>query len=167
MEQALKESERRLSQVFYLLPDLVTISSLDEGRFVDMNHQWEAMMGFTRDEAVGRPTADLDIWVHAEQRLRLIEDVKRDGMVRSREIAVRRKDGREMDCETSASIFDWQGQRLLLLVTRDVTAQKELERARAAAEASLRESEEKFSKAFHSSPDYMTISRLSDGIILD
>jgi PAS domain S-box-containing protein len=167
MEQALKESEGRVSQVFYLLPDLVTISSLDEGRFVDMNHQWEAMMGFTRDEAIGRLTGELGIWVHAEQRQRFIEDIKRDGMVRSREITARRKDGREMICETSGSIFDWQGQRLLLMVTRDVTAQKALERARAAAEASLRESEEKFSKAFHSSPDYMTISRLSDGTILD
>lgn len=167
MEQALKESERRVSQVFYLLPDLVTISSLDEGRFVDMNHQWEAMMGFTRDEAIGKATAELGIWVHAEQRQRFIEDVKRDGMVRSREITARHKDGREMICETSGSIFDWQDQRLLLMVTRDVTAQKVLERARAAAEAGLRESEEKFSKAFHSSPDYMTISRLSDGTLLD
>jgi len=167
MEQALRESEGRVSQVFYLLPDLVTISSLEEGRFVDMNHQFEAMMGFTREEAIGKATADLGIWVHAEQRQQFIEDVKRDGMVRSREIAVRRKDGREMICETSGSIFDWQGQSLLLMVTRDVTAQKVLERARVAAEAGLRESEEKFSKAFYSSPDYMTISRLSDGVILD
>lgn len=167
MELALKESEERVSKVFYLLPDLVTISSLDEGRFVDMNYQWEAMMGFTREEAIGRPTADLGIWVHPEQRQRLIDDVRRDGLVRSREIAVRHKDGREMMCETSGSVFDWQGQRLLLMVTRDVTAQKTLERARAAAEAGLRESEEKFSKFFALGPEPMAVVRHDDAVYVD
>jgi PAS domain S-box-containing protein len=127
MQEALRASEERLSRVFYLMPDLVTISSLDEGRFVDMNHQWEDMMGFTREEALGRPTAELGIWVHAEQRLRLVEDVMREGMVRSREINIRRKDGTVLTCETSGSTFDWHGQRLLLLVTRDVTAQRAVE----------------------------------------
>lgn len=167
MEKALQESEERVSRVFYLLPDLVTISSLDEGRFVDMNHQWETMMGYSREEAVGRPTAELGIWVHPEQRQRLVEDVMRDGMVRSREIAIRRKGGREMICEASGSIFDWQGQRLLLLVTRDVTAQKALERARAAAEAGLRESEEKFQKFFALGPEPMAVVRYEDAVYID
>lgn len=167
MEKALQASEERVSRVFYLLPDLVTISSLDEGRFVDMNHQWETMMGYTREEAVGRPTAEFGIWVHPEQRQRLVEDVMRDGMVRSREIAIRSKDGREMICESSGSIFDWQGQRLLLLVTRDVTAQKALERARAAAEAGLRESEEKFQKFFALGPEPVAVVRYEDAVYID
>ncbi len=167
MEKALQESEERLSRVFYVLPDLVTISSLEEGRFVDMNHQWETMMGFTREEAIGRPTADFGIWVDPEQRQRLVEDVRRDGMVRSREIAIRRKDGQEMLCETSGSTFDWHGQRLLLLVTRDVTAQKRLERSRAEAEAGLRAREEMFSAIFHRSPVALGVTTIPDGIYLD
>jgi len=167
MQEALRASEERLSRVFYLLPDLVTISSLDEGRFVDMNHQWEGMMGFTREEALGRPTAELGIWVNAEQRLRLVEDVMREGMVRSREINVRRKDGTELVCETWGSTFDWQGQRLLLLVTRDVTAHRAVERARAAAESALRESEEKFSRFFALGPEPMAVVRYEDAVYLD
>lgn len=167
MEKALQESEERVSRVFYLLPDLVTISSLEDGRFVDMNHQWETMMGYTREEALGKPTAELGVWVHPEQRERLVEDVLRDGMVRSREIVIRRKDGREMVCEASGSTFDWQGQRLLLLVTRDVTAQRALERARAAAEAGLRESEEKFQKFFALGPEPMAVVRYDDAVYID
>ena len=167
MEQALKESEERVSQVFYLLPDLVTISSMDEGRFVDMNHQWETMMGYTHEEAVGRPTDELGIWAYPEQRRQLVEDVVRDGMVRSREITLRRKDGSEIICEASGSIFDWHGQRLLLLVTRDVTSQKLLEKARAAAEDSLRENEEKFSKFFALGPEPMAVVRYEDAVYID
>ena len=42
---------------------------------------------------------------------------------------------------------------------RDITENRRTERA-------LRQSEEKFSKAFHASPDSITISRISNGVIL-
>lgn len=167
MEQALRVSEERIARVFYLLPDLVTISSLDEGRFVDMNHQWETMMGYTREEAIGRPTAELGIWVYPEQRIRLVEDIMRDGMVRSREITARCKDGHRIICEASGSAFDWHGQRLLLLVIRDVTEQRRIEQARAAAERGLRESEEKFSKFFALGPEPMAVVRYGDAVYID
>jgi PAS domain S-box-containing protein len=166
-EKALRKSEERLSRVFYLLPDLVTISSIDEGRFVDMNYQWESMLGYTREEGIGMSTTELGIWVDAEKRRQLIEDVQREGMVRQREITITRKDGRQLTCETSGSIFEWQGQNLLMLVTRDITAQRQMEMARSVAEQSLRVSQEMFSKAFLGSPDYITISRLSDGKLIE
>jgi len=77
------------------------------------------------------------------------------------EVPVVTKDGREV----------WLGQHAQLLVegetvsgfqvvARDITERKRVEQA-------LRESEERFSKAFQSSPAGMTISRLEDGRVLD
>jgi PAS domain S-box-containing protein len=43
---------------------------------------------------------------------------------------------------------------------REITEQKR-------AEAALRESEERFAKAFHASPDALSISRIADGVILE
>jgi PAS domain S-box-containing protein len=43
---------------------------------------------------------------------------------------------------------------------RDITEQKR-------AEAAMRESEERFAKAFHASPDALSISRIADGVILE
>jgi len=167
MEKALQESEERVSRVFYLLPDLVTISTVDEGRFIDMNHQWEAMMGYSREEAIGRTTMDLRIWVHPEERERLVGDIRRDGFVRRREITARCKDGRLIVCEASGSAFDWQGQRLLMMVIRDVTAQRQIEEARALAEKGLRESEEKFATLFALGPEPMALVRFADAVYLD
>ena len=166
-ERALRDSELQLSRVFYLLPDLVTISTIEDGRFIDVNHHWRELLGFTREEAIGRTTVELDIWVYPDQRRQLVEDVRRHGMVRGREITIRAKDGHPVICEISGSTFEWQGQRLLLLVTRDVTAQRALERAREAAERALREREAQFSTFFAVSPEPLAVVRFDDAIYVD
>ncbi|MDR3684599.1 MAG: PAS domain S-box protein, partial [Geothrix sp.] len=58
--------------------------------------------------------------------------------------------------------FQWDGARPLALmgVIRDITERRE-------DRAALQASEEKFSKAFHASPDAVNINRLSDGAYLD
>ncbi|MCZ7596996.1 MAG: PAS domain S-box protein [Gammaproteobacteria bacterium] len=60
----------------------------------------------------------------------------------------------------SANLIDLAGERHLLGTARDIT---ELKRA----ETALQLSEEKFSKAFHSNPDFTMISRLRDGLIVE
>ena len=57
--------------------------------------------------------------------------------------------------------FDAQGQPVRMRGTiRDITEQKQ-------AEARLRESEERYRTVFHTSPDAVMISQLSDGVVLD
>ena len=43
----------RFAQMFYLLPSVATITDVETGRFVDVNHMWEPMFGFTRAETIG------------------------------------------------------------------------------------------------------------------
>ncbi|MBZ0288681.1 MAG: PAS domain S-box protein, partial [Anaerolineae bacterium] len=167
MAQALRVSEERISHVFYLLPDLVTINSLEEGRFYDMNHHWEAMLGYSREEALGKTVDELGMWPDHEARRSLIRDIRESGLVRNRKIELCRKDGQVLFCETSGSIFDWQGQRLLLLVTRDMTAQRKGELARAAAEKSLRASEEMFSTIFYELPVAIAVTTSLEGRFID
>ncbi len=58
------------------------------------------------------------------------------------------------------SLFLMVNRRLLSSLERDIAMQREMEEA-------LRISEEKFGKAFHSSPDAILISRLRDGRLLE
>ncbi len=167
MTQALRVSEERISHVFYLLPDLVTINSLEEGRFYDMNHHWESMLGYSREEALGKTVDELGIWPDREARRSLVRDIRGNGLVRNRQTELCRKDGQIIFCETSGSIFDWQGQRLLLLVTRDVTAQRKADLARATAENNLRASEEMFSTIFHELPVAIAVTTSLEGRFID
>jgi PAS domain S-box-containing protein len=143
-EIALRASEEKFAKVFDLIPELVTVTDLDGGNYVDMNEAWTPLTGFTRAEAIGHTASELNIWVDRNDRQRLTADVSAHGEVRDREISFRRKDGSLFFSNVSACIFEIQGRRLLMLIVRDITRQKYAEKERRAAEELLRHSEERF-----------------------
>jgi PAS domain S-box-containing protein len=83
-------------------------------------------------------------------------------VVKSDEMRYRRGDGTETFFSIdSAPIYDAEGQIVLAVVTFIDIAERRL------AEQALRESEERFAKAFRASPDSLVISRLADGVVLE
>src|SRR5207247_845154 len=71
-----------------------------------------------------------------------------------------RPDGSSVTAEGQAIPFVYDGRLAVLSVIRDITERKR-------AEAALRESEEKFSKAFRSCPDGVALSELETGSYID
>jgi PAS domain S-box-containing protein len=83
-------------------------------------------------------------------------------VIKNHEMRYRRGDGTQtMLSVDSAPIFDGEGRMLLVVATFiDIAERKRTDKA-------LRESEERFGKAFRASPDALIISRISDGVILE
>ncbi len=71
-----------------------------------------------------------------------------------------RKDGSPFPLHVIAKKIIWEGQEAVLGISLDISKLKEVELA-------LSKSEEKFSKAFYISPLAVTITRLSDGLLID
>ncbi|MFC1737358.1 PAS domain S-box protein, partial [Candidatus Hydrogenedentota bacterium] len=88
--------------------------------------------------------------------------VVRDGEAHDYESTVTEKDGRMTTWWVRAiPMRDQDGKVCAILETgREITGRKK-------AEDALRESEEKFAKAFRSSPNLMVISRVSDGLVVE
>ena len=83
-------------------------------------------------------------------------------IVKSEEIKYRLEDSTETYFSVnSAPIYDPEGRMVLTIVTFIDIAERKL------AEAALRESEERFAKAFQASPDGLAISRIADAVLLE
>ncbi|WP_334159048.1 PAS domain-containing sensor histidine kinase [Oryzomicrobium sp.] len=160
VQLALQESEERFYRMFYLLPDVVTISSVEDGRFLDMNGSWEALFGYTREEALGKSTYDLGIWIHTEERRELLDKLAKNISVRNQRVHLRRKDGTPFLAELSSSRIELHGERYLLMVARDVTEQEQQRQA-------LADSEAKFANLFRVSPLSLALTRADNGAYLD
>jgi PAS domain S-box-containing protein len=158
-EAALRESEERFFRAFNASPMSMGINRLSDGAYIDANEAALRESGFSREELIGKTPEEVGIWIDPEDRQRMAALMQKEGRIREFEIRHRRKSGEERVSLLSADIIETGGERCLLTTAFDITERKR-------AEKELRESEERFSKAFQASPLSMTIAALSDGCII-
>ncbi|MFZ6648134.1 PAS domain S-box protein [Undibacterium sp. TJN25] len=151
-EALLREREAVLATVFQLVPDTLTITSLADGRYVDVNRNWEPLTGYTREEVLGFTSGELSLWSDFTQRKDLVQRVLGDGEVRGMQIDFRHKDGHVIHCRISGSKFSAGDQTYLLLSVQNIGQELATEQARVQAETLLRQNEHKYSTIFQLSP---------------
>lgn len=119
-ERALLESEQRYKNTFKTSPDSVNINRLD-GLYVDINDGFTNLTGFTRDDVIGKLSAEIDIWAIPEDREKLVNDLKEKGFVKNIESVFRCKDGSLKTALMSACIVKLDNEPHILSITRDIT----------------------------------------------
>ncbi|HJZ74498.1 MAG TPA: PAS domain S-box protein [Vicinamibacterales bacterium] len=136
-EQALKASEDRFVTAFYSSPIAMAITTVAEGRYIDVNGAFERQMGYARDEICGHTSLELDVWPTPADRHAMVAALLRQKTVRDQHEQFRTKSGRMITTLYSAGLITLHGERCVLAAIADITAQK-------LAEQALRESEAKF-----------------------
>ncbi len=121
-------SEEKFSKAFHSSSALMAISSFSDGRFMDVNHSFLRTLGFSREEVIGKTSADLRLFNDPAQREKILERIKEGQSVREIEAQVRVKDNSLIDGLFSAE-FIYIGKDLCLLtVLTDITKLKQAER---------------------------------------
>jgi two-component system sensor histidine kinase/response regulator len=134
-DEALQESEDKFSKAFRSSPNTIAITTLKEGRFIEVNDSFTDLTGYTREEAIGHSAKGLNIWENTKDRDRMLRILKRDGRVHNHEYNFRIKSGEIRTWTFSAELIDIGTEPCMISMTLDITEQKR-------AEEALRESEE-------------------------
>ncbi|MEN6462170.1 MAG: PAS domain S-box protein [Syntrophomonas sp.] len=124
---ALHLSEERFSKAFSCNPDPISVMTLDEGRYVEVNDAWVNQTGYKRDEVIGRSVNELGIWLNLDERDLILKKVKEQGFLHNIEITFRSKAGEIRFCLVSAEIIDMGNKPYLLFVDKDITDLKRTE----------------------------------------
>ncbi len=127
LEDRLCKSSEQFQRIFQSSPLAISISTLAEGRIMDVNESFVQMTGFTRAETIGRTVNDLGMWAKPEQRAELVDLAKRQGTVSNVEFQFRTKTGELRDGLLSAEPVQLEGQPCLIFNTADITEKKKLE----------------------------------------
>ncbi len=159
-ELTLQHLAQKFALVFRCSPNPISISTIKEGRYLEVNDSFVKLSGYSPDEVIGRTAFELNMWVNQSDRALMLQELHSHGFVRNREFEFRSQEGSVHVSLFSAEVIDLDGVPCLLAVNHEITGRKQ-------AELALRESEEKFSKAFRSSPNPITILTLLDGRYVD
>jgi PAS domain S-box-containing protein len=162
-QTALAESEMRFSVAFQASPVFIGILRLSDERIVLVNDAFVNWAGYSREEILGHNTTEITVWERKEDRVTFWEDLRRTGSIRSRECRFRNRSGRSYTMLLSSEVIQISGVPHVLTLGLDITERKQTEAELRASETRLRESEARFSAAFHSSPIITGITRASDG----
>jgi PAS domain S-box-containing protein len=126
-EQALNQSEagRRLSEekfqkIFHSSPVAFSITTLEEGRFLEVNAAFEARYGYSRREVLGRTVHELRMWDDPADRRLLVTQLRRGGPIRSVITRLRAKSGEIKLTAYSADKIQFDGQTCVLAVSEDL-----------------------------------------------
>ncbi len=125
-EEALRRSEERFEKVFRASPVAITISTLDEARYLDVNDAYLRLLGYSRAEVIGRTAYDLGLWRDPTERERVVQQL-RGGSAQDVETVIHTKDGRTRNVLIALERIDIGGTECLLGLLHDVTEPRLLE----------------------------------------
>ncbi|MGB6370894.1 MAG: PAS domain S-box protein [Atribacterota bacterium] len=146
-EEELRDSEERLKILFDYAPDAYYISDI-KGKFIDGNKAAERLIGYKREELIGKSFLKLKLLSLADipKAAKLIVKNLRGQPTGSDEFVLNRKDNSKVTVEISTYPVKVKGRTLALGIARDITERKK-------AEEALRKSQQEFASIFHNNPE--------------
>jgi PAS domain S-box-containing protein len=136
-EEEKRISEEMFTKAFHSSPDSLTISTLEDGRYVEVNEGFTRLFGWKREEAIGKTVGELNIWEDLARREDLKKRLVNQGRTSQFEVSLRVKSGEPRSVQISADVISLGGETCILSVAHDITDRKQ-------REAALHASEERF-----------------------
>jgi len=120
----LRRLKERYEKAFRNSPDSITISHVDDGRFLEVNEGFVKLTGYTAEDAVGRTAIEIGIWKDPDNRKQVILGLSHHNRVEDLEVDFVTRSGEVRKGQYSAEVVDIGGKPCLLAVTRDITEMK-------------------------------------------
>ncbi len=113
-------AEEKFQKIFHSSPIAFSITTLEEGRFLEVNAAFEGCYGYLRDEVLGRTVYELGIWDDPADRKFMLTQLRRGGPIRNVVTRLRTKSREIKLTAYSAQWIEFDGQACVLGVSEDV-----------------------------------------------
>jgi PAS domain S-box-containing protein len=120
-------SDEKFAKVFRSSPIAFSITTVAEGRFIDVNEAFVRRYGYAYKDVVGRTVFDIGVWDNPHERAEMLKQVQNRGRVRDRITRFRTRSGEVLDTIYSADIIELDGQQCLLAVSEDLPERENLQ----------------------------------------
>lgn len=120
-------SEEKFAKAFEFSSTLMAISTVEDGRYLDVNRSFLDTLGFSREEVIGKTSVELGIMPNSTTRNWMRDEVEKHGEIVNQLLTVCTKDGKTRTGLLSARLTRIQSSRYLLTALNDITEMKNAE----------------------------------------
>lgn len=126
-EEAMRASEEKFAAAFDLSPLLVSITSVADGRFVEVNESLVRASGYAREELLGRTPTEVGLWADPAAWAAGRAALREHQRITNQEARFRTKSGDTILGLLSAEVIALAAGPCILTVVTDITARKRVE----------------------------------------
>ena len=127
-EQLLRESEEHFLNTFQSSPVGLVISSVSDGKILYVNSGYQNIFGYSCEEAAGKSAIELNLYWEPEDRLRILEKIRRGEPISGYELQMRTKSGERRIVLASLQSTIVNGNQCLITSIYDITSLRNLEK---------------------------------------
>lgn len=128
VEEALIQSEEKYNKAFHTSPDAITITRASDGLLLEVNESLERISGYKREDVIGKSSIELNLWVSTHDRDCYVSALREKGRVTDFETEFRTKSGGIRNFLLSGEIYEFNGEKIILGIMRDITERKMAEK---------------------------------------
>lgn len=153
-------AEQRFEKTFNANPAPAVICRLSDLRYIKVNAGFLEMTGYTRDQVIGVSTYELDILEGAEKKDLAIERLRDHATIPQMLAELKLPEGGSKQVIVAGQPLELNDEDCMLFSFVDMDPRHK-------AEVALRQSEERFAKAFRMTPVPILVCNASDQVVLD
>ncbi len=128
-QEFLRQSEGRFARVFHANPAVQVITGVERGIVLDVNEAFCEQTGYSRDEAIGRTTMELGLWIEPDKQQMMVQTLQAGGHVRDIEINVQKRSGQVNTLLFSFEPIEINDIPCIISTGVDITGRKQAELA--------------------------------------
>jgi PAS domain S-box-containing protein len=126
-EKALRQAEEKFSNAFHGGPIMMSLTTVEEGRFIDVNNAICEGLGYTREEIIGRTRREINLYPNLEKGQELGRMLMEQGKLENIELSFRTNFGEIRDGRAWSQLFYLDGQPCQITNLVDVTEQNRIQ----------------------------------------
>ncbi|MEC4983098.1 MAG: PAS domain-containing protein [Oscillatoria sp. PMC 1068.18] len=127
LEANLSESENKYASLFQNCPDPITITTLEDHIFIEVNNSFLQLSGYSRQEVINHTAAELNLIVDPEEARAIIAQLEQNRRVENQELHWRIKSGKTIVSLISCEIISLNNQPYVLNISKEIGGLKQVE----------------------------------------
>jgi PAS domain S-box-containing protein len=127
LKNAERISDERFFKIFNLSPEPKAIIRVSDGHYLYVNAANEQLVGWTREEMIGKTSLELKI-IDPEERERVMNFMEKEGKLKGIEMKLRHRNGEIIDAYVNTEVIELDGEKCFLGNYIDITERRKSEK---------------------------------------